>query len=341
MRPLAVGQPGDVVGGADVDVLGGQVVAHDRGDRVGLRLLLGGEPLALEHVVEVHVAADVELAGPLHPHPAVVEETGELAVDDRRPDLGLDVVADDRQPGLLEALVPVVLAGDEDGQAVDEADPGRERLLDVPLGRVLGADRQVTDQHVGLGLLEDADDVGGLPGALVIFSFRYLPRPSWVMPRSTLTPRLRHLGELDRVVLARPDRLGEVLADLLDVDVEGGDELDVADVVAAEIDVHQAGHLLGGVGVLVVLDALDEGVGAVADADDRDADLLVRAGGAVGSVALTHEIGSPSSIGLSGKATPGRLTGYRSVGPAASLESSFRTCHTRWTTVTMVRAAIA
>ena len=26
------------------------------------------------------------------------------------------------------------------------------------------------------------------PGALVIFSFRYLPRPSWVMPRWTLTP---------------------------------------------------------------------------------------------------------------------------------------------------------
>ncbi len=27
------------------------------------------------------------------------------------------------------------------------------------------------------------------PGALVMTSERYLPRPSWVMPRSTLTPR--------------------------------------------------------------------------------------------------------------------------------------------------------
>ena len=26
------------------------------------------------------------------------------------------------------------------------------------------------------------------PGAFVIFSFRYLPRPSWVMPRYTGTP---------------------------------------------------------------------------------------------------------------------------------------------------------
>jgi len=31
------------------------------------------------------------------------------------------------------------------------------------------------------------------------------------------------LGELDRVVLARPDRLGEVLADLVRIDVEGGE----------------------------------------------------------------------------------------------------------------------
>ncbi len=28
------------------------------------------------------------------------------------------------------------------------------------------------------------------PGALVITSFRYLPRPSWVIPRTTLTPLL-------------------------------------------------------------------------------------------------------------------------------------------------------
>ena len=90
-----------------------------------------------------------------------------------------------------------------------------------------------------------------------------------------LDPHVGNFGELDRVVLTRPDRLGEVLADLLGVDVEGGDELDVANVVAAEIDVHQAGDARIGIGVLVVLDALDEGVGAVADADDRDADLAV------------------------------------------------------------------
>ena len=116
------------------------------------------------------------------------------------------------------------------------------------------------------------------PGALVIFCFQVLAEAVVGHAALDLDADVRHVGELDRVVLARPDRLGEVLADLLRVDVEGGDELDVADVVAAEVDVHQAGDFLGRVGVLVVLDALDEGVGAVADADDRDADLLVACG---------------------------------------------------------------
>ena len=85
---------------------------------------------------------------------------------------------------------------------------------------------------------------------------------------------LGDVGELDRVVLLGEDRLAEVEPDLVGVDVERGDELDVADVVAAELDVHEAGHVVGRVGVAVVLDALDEAARAVADAGDGDADRL-------------------------------------------------------------------
>ena len=88
---------------------------------------------------------------------------------------------------------------------------------------------------------------------------------------------LRHVGELDRVVRVRPDRVGEVLADLVRRHVERGRELDVGDVVPAEVHVHQARDELVVRRVLVVLHALDEGVGAVADADDRDADLVLPA----------------------------------------------------------------
>ena len=105
--------------------------------------------------------------------------------------------------------------------------------------------------------------------------------PSCVMPRETFTPVFGDVGELDRVVRVRPHRLGEVDADLALDDVERGDELDVADVVAAEVDVHQARDELVVGGVLVVRHALEERVGAVADADDRDADLVLAADGAV------------------------------------------------------------
>lgn len=83
-----------------------------------------------------------------------------------------------------------------------------------------------------------------------------------------MTPAVRHVAELDGVVLAGTDGVREVETDLLRVDVEGGDELDVPHVVVAELDVHQTGHLAGRIGVLVVLDALDQRGGAVAHADD-------------------------------------------------------------------------
>ena len=94
------------------------------------------------------------------------------------------------------------------------------------------------------------------------------------------------------------DRLAEVEADLGRVDVERGDELDVADVVAAELDVHEPGHVLGRVGVAVVLDALQQAARAVADAGDGDTDLLTGTAHAVApscSVALGAEAGPPPS----------------------------------------------
>src|SRR5699024_8205110 len=74
--------------------------------------------------------------------------------------------------------------------------------------------------------------------------------------------------DLDGVVLTCRDGTGQVLADLLRVHVEGCDELDVAHVVRAELNVHQTGHPRIGGGVLVVMHALDERHRTVADAHD-------------------------------------------------------------------------
>ena len=76
------------------------------------------------------------------------------------------------------------------------------------------------------------------------------------------------------VVLAGENRLGQILADFVAIDVEGGDEFDVAHMVIAQLHVHEAGNLIGGIGILIVMDALDKGGSAVAGADDGDTDFL-------------------------------------------------------------------
>jgi len=55
-------------------------------------------------------------------------------VDDSGADLGLDVIADDREAPVSEAGGPIRAGADEDGDAVDEAAAGLEALFDLPFG---------------------------------------------------------------------------------------------------------------------------------------------------------------------------------------------------------------
>ena len=141
------------------------------------------------------------------------------------------------------------------------------------LGGLLGSDGQVADEDVGLGVAERLGDVDRWRVGLVD---RLAVVPAEAVQRRTALhrdPQVWHLGEADRVVRLGQDGFGDVLADLLRVDVERGDDLDVADVVPAEIDVHQAGNGVVRVGVLVVLEPLHERGRAVPHADDRQSDL--------------------------------------------------------------------
>ena len=140
-------------------VAGGHLILDLRGDGVGLADLLRLQTLPLEHVVEVGVAAEIELVGPVDLHTAVAEQAREHTMDNCCADLGLDVVADDRRAGAAEPIGPVLLAGNEDGDAVDESAAGLEHLLDVPFGRFLRADRQVVDHDIDIAVLEDLGHV--------------------------------------------------------------------------------------------------------------------------------------------------------------------------------------
>jgi hypothetical protein len=138
-------------------------------------------------------------------------------------------------------------------------------------GGLLGADRQVAHEHVGAGGGQgdghvDRGGVGLLDGLGVVAA-----EPVKGRPALHLDPERGHVGELDGVVLAGADGLGQVAPHLLGIDVEGGHELDVTDVVAPQLDVHQPGDLVTRLGVGVEVHALHQRRRAVAHADDRDA----------------------------------------------------------------------
>src|SRR5438477_975401 len=87
IAPLAIEEPRDVVGRADVDVLRlHRIVEHARH---GVRLadLLRLKTLTLEHVDEVGVAAEVQLIRAIEAHATVHEQSREDAMRDRRADL--------------------------------------------------------------------------------------------------------------------------------------------------------------------------------------------------------------------------------------------------------------
>ena len=66
------------------------------------------------------------------------------------------------------------------------------------------------------------------------------------------------------------DRLGDVAADLAGVDVERRRNFHVADVVSAELAVHQPGHRLVGARIAVIGKSLHERGGAISHADNAD-----------------------------------------------------------------------
>jgi hypothetical protein len=135
---------------------------------------------------------------------------------------------------------------------------------------VLRADRQVADEDVGAGLPQRGDHVDRLLVGLLDGLAVVLAEPVEGGAALDGDPERRDVADLDGVVLAGHDGLGEVAADLLGVDVERGDELDVGHVVLAEAHVHEPRHGRTAVGVPVVLHALHERGRAVPDADDGD-----------------------------------------------------------------------
>src|SRR5579883_528821 len=103
---LAVGEPRDMIARPDMDVVGGEWDVELAGDGLRLGYLLRSDALALQHVLEIGVTAEIELVGAVEPHAALAKQIGEQAMQDGGADLALDVVADDRKARFLKAFLP-------------------------------------------------------------------------------------------------------------------------------------------------------------------------------------------------------------------------------------------
>src|SRR4051794_1331607 len=268
---LAVGKPRHVVAGADVNVVCFQRNIKLAGNRLRLGYLLRSQPLPLQHVLEIGIAADVELVGSIEPHAAFSKQVGENAVQDRGADLALDVIADDGKAGLFEAAAPCGIGSDEHGDAIDEAAAGVDRLPGVPFACLLRSDGEVGNHDVGARASKYLRNIGFWLARDRYVVFEILTDAVQHRPATNDDAGLGNRGKTMRVVRSRKNRLRNVVPHLVGVDVESRRNLDVADVIAADVGVHQARNRLIGFGVSIVSEALDQGACAIAHPDNTDA----------------------------------------------------------------------
>ena len=112
---------------------------------------------------------------------------------------------------------------------------------------------------MGVGVLEQLHDVDGLARGFGDDLAQVLAQP--VMGHAALhdDAGLGDVGEPVGVVGLGVDRFTQVAPDLAGVDVDCGREVDVAHVVATQVDVHQTWNEFVVLGVAVEVDPLDEG----------------------------------------------------------------------------------
>ena len=173
-----------------------------------------------------------------------------------RAELRFDVVADERQIFVRETFCPNRIAGDENGNVIDETEPGFERATGVEASRFVGTDGEIIDHHFRGGVPQFFDDF--LAGGFFFQGQEGAERVLVGHVRSVAVENAAHFhdraGELDLVaknlgaIGGRKDGLAHVEPDLAPVDVERGHDFDIARPIRPDLAVHEAdaGAIRGG-----------------------------------------------------------------------------------------------
>jgi hypothetical protein len=187
----------------------------------------------------------------------------------------LDVVADDGQALVSEALFPLGAAGDEHGHAVHHGHTGLKRAFHVEFGGGFRTDGQEVHQNLGAAVLDGGDDAFlggfGLVGqdeALVAHAGHVVGHAVQDLAHDDLRAAGGHVGmEHGGAVGACEDGFGDVLADLALVDIDAEHEVHVTRAIAADAVMDQTFRRVVGT---VIGNALNQRAGAIAHADHGD-----------------------------------------------------------------------
>ena len=178
-------------------------------------------------------------------------------MQDSRANLAFDVVADQGKSALFEAATPDRIGCNENGNAINVGASGFQRARRIPLARLLRPDGKIGNEHVRSGAYKAFGDVDrrlvrflDIVAQVTTESVQRRTAPDghsgWLGFGKTLCYWVRRRSLLQRH--ARP----------CCADVERGRNLDVSDMIAAQLNIHQAGKWFVGASVGVVRETLHE-----------------------------------------------------------------------------------
>ena len=229
-----------------MDVFVGQSCADDRLDRFGFGSLLRGKPVSVEHVQEIGVATGVELIGAFDFYATLPKEIDNGPVQNRGAHLRFDVITNDRQILVRKSFCPDGIAGNKDGNVIDESEIGFKRAAGIEACCLLGSNRQVVGHDFRTRFAQFLDDL--FTGR---FLFQRKKRALRIVVSHVRGITIEHTAHHDsgsgrfdlrakdfRAVRRRENRLRHVETHFPAVDVESGHNFDILRLIRPDLAVH-------------------------------------------------------------------------------------------------------
>ena len=129
-------------------------------------------------------------------------------------------------------------------------------MLDIPLGSSFGADRQIVHNDVSSRVLENSHYIISLPRRFGDDAREVLPQPIMCHAAVYLCIEFGNICKAIRIIWGSVNSLTDIFAHFILINVKSGSELDIVDVVASKIDMHQARNKILWLCLTIVMDAL-------------------------------------------------------------------------------------